>query len=76
MESKQEMNGKFSVESRLADLGFPVEDDEERWEEKENGYLYLHSPSIRTIYCVDPKSKNFGHRGTGRGCFYTDWEVI
>ena len=41
MESKQEMNGKFSVESRLADLGFPVEDDEECWEEKENGYLYL-----------------------------------
>ena len=65
-----------TVEERLADLGFPVEDDEECWEDKETGYLYLHSPSAETIYMVDPVNKRFCHRGTGQGCFYTEWEEI
>lgn len=62
-----------TVEARLANLGFPVRNGEECWEDKDTGYLYLYSPSMKTVYMVDPDNKRFCHKGIGEGCFYTEW---
>ena len=68
---KERVERMGTVEERLADLGFPVEEGEEYWIEEGTGNLYLHSPSAETIYMVDPGNKRFCHRGTEAGCFYT-----